>query len=349
MKILIKLSLIGLAAVAQTHAMNNGLGEDQELEQVLALSLETYEHDEERRILTEVLAASERDYKLEQERRDIEAKKKKEDPKQALNESLFKAFKKRDMDEMCSLLDKGADINARSVHGSTLLLLATLQHKKPVLEFLIQKGADVNASNNQGYTPLMYAAHRTSIDKLQLLVEKGAHINARNNKGETALSIACRNYYNPHFIEYLTSQGADINTQDNNGRSALMETVYTHPDSFKMLLAHNPDLMLRDNSGHTIFTIIQRRISDNGKRLSTPSECMQLLIEHVKKIEAENRNKIAQIMLPIVSPTTNNSLAQLVMDYYGNADYPLADKIAIPFTPKTKNAEPSEFIKPNKE
>ncbi len=54
---------------------------------------------------------------------------------------------------------------------------------------LIERGADVNAKSN-GMTPAMYAAKYNRTEILKLLISKGANLKARSDKKMTAMKYA---------------------------------------------------------------------------------------------------------------------------------------------------------------
>jgi ankyrin repeat protein len=55
---------------------------------------------------------------------------------------------------------------------------------------LIERGANVNAKDEEGATPLMIAAGMGRVEMVKLLLSKGADVNARDNSGVTALGWA---------------------------------------------------------------------------------------------------------------------------------------------------------------
>jgi quinoprotein dehydrogenase-associated probable ABC transporter substrate-binding protein len=59
-----------------------------------------------------------------------------------------------------------------------------------IAQELIEKGADVNAKSKEGVTPLMVAAANNNPPMIGLLIEAGADINAKNNQGKTAKDVA---------------------------------------------------------------------------------------------------------------------------------------------------------------
>ena len=95
------------------------------------------------------------------------------------------------------LIDKGADVNAKTDDGMTALIVAAENGQADVAKLLIDKGADINVKNpetdslnNLGFTPLMYAAFWGRMDIVKLLLDKGADLNAKDFKGNTAEKLA---------------------------------------------------------------------------------------------------------------------------------------------------------------
>ncbi len=55
------------------------------------------------------------------------------------------------------LIHKGLDINAKTKHGITALMLAAWRGKLKATEHLVDNGADINAKDNQYCAALWYA------------------------------------------------------------------------------------------------------------------------------------------------------------------------------------------------
>jgi ankyrin repeat protein len=62
-----------------------------------------------------------------------------------------------DLPAMQKLLDAGADINARSVWGSTALMYAVKTERPEVVQLLLSRGANVNLKDKYGGTALASA------------------------------------------------------------------------------------------------------------------------------------------------------------------------------------------------
>jgi excisionase family DNA binding protein len=119
-----------------------------------------------------------------------------------------------------SLIDSGADVNARSSDGWTPLMLATIKGHTEMVEALLKNGADSNARNRKGWTALMFAVSMSDADTIRILLRAGANINARDKEGKTALmQAACEN--NRESLKILIEEGADLNLEDHSGERAL--------------------------------------------------------------------------------------------------------------------------------
>jgi ankyrin repeat protein len=150
------------------------------------------------------------------------------------------------------LLDKGADVNARTREvppsrrwlyalndswvdytGQTPLLRAALSGDTTTMRLLVQRGADPNLATLAGTTPLMAAAGvgwavaqtytespQASLDAVLFCLELGADVNAANSMGLTALLGAVNRGRND-IIELLVKRGARLDIKDKEGRTPL--------------------------------------------------------------------------------------------------------------------------------
>src|SRR5262245_41798544 len=75
-----------------------------------------------------------------------------------------------------TLLDRGADVNAKDRNGRAALMLVANSDKLPVeaVKILLDRGADVNAKTPEGETALDFAKRRGSTPVTDLLVKAGA-------------------------------------------------------------------------------------------------------------------------------------------------------------------------------
>jgi ankyrin repeat protein len=125
--------------------------------------------------------------------------------------SLHQAAKDGDLEQVKSLIDKGADINAKDEKGQTPLHFAARHGYREVAKLLIAQGADVNASMTDApWTPLLDAACTGQTQVVKLLLQHGAKVDAGDALGYTPLVYALWSK-DEEGIKALISAGADIN------------------------------------------------------------------------------------------------------------------------------------------
>lgn len=130
-----------------------------------------------------------------------------------------------------SLIEAGADPNARDRTGKTALHYATkLREAASILPLLVRAGGDVNARSDdpEAITPL-FCAVENYIESpkaeeaglvVRVLVRLGADINATDSKGATVLAIAAA-HNKPELIKLLVELGGDPARRMTNGRTPL--------------------------------------------------------------------------------------------------------------------------------
>jgi ankyrin repeat protein len=107
------------------------------------------------------------------------------------------------------LLDKGCDpdIRSESEHtghkGGTALLEAAFWGRPRIAKFLVERGANVNAKSERGRVPLHEAARMNQMEIAQFLLKHGATVNATDDHGETPLDWAKA----PEMIDLLGKSG----------------------------------------------------------------------------------------------------------------------------------------------
>ena len=88
------------------------------------------------------------------------------------------------------LIRAGIDVHGVNHLKVAPLMLAAGNCKNETLGMLLERKADIQARSLDGSTALMYASVAGQSDNVRRLLAAGAYVNARTNKGETALSMA---------------------------------------------------------------------------------------------------------------------------------------------------------------
>ena len=130
---------------------------------------------------------------------------------------LHIAAYKNNADITLLLLEHGADVNAKSNYGKTVLHGAG---SAEVAEILLKHSADVNAKNKLGLTPLHYTG---SAEVAETLLQHGADVNAKTNYGSTPLHTV----RSAEIAEILLQHGAEVNAENNFGWTPLRDVRST--------------------------------------------------------------------------------------------------------------------------
>ena len=78
------------------------------------------------------------------------------------------------LEEIRSLLDRGANINAVDAGKWTPLHHASVNGHHQCVELLLDRGANINAVDKYNYTPLHYASVNGHHQCIELLIDRGA-------------------------------------------------------------------------------------------------------------------------------------------------------------------------------
>jgi ankyrin repeat protein len=103
------------------------------------------------------------------------------------------ATKQGDLEKVRSLLEEGADINAKDQHGQTALMNAAHAGQVELVRLLIENGADLNVTAKHNLSALMLSLITHHVEVARLLIEAGADVNIRGSKnfyGTSALFLA---------------------------------------------------------------------------------------------------------------------------------------------------------------
>jgi ankyrin repeat protein len=172
---------------------------------------------------------------------------------------LVDAMKNKDIQQVRSLLTKGADVNVRSEDGSTALLWAAHWNDLQAAELLIRAGAVANVANDLRMTPLSRACTNGSAQLVDVLLRAGADPNTPIATGETPL-MTCARAGAADAVRTLLVRGADVNTKEpTQNQTALMwAAAEQHPKVLQTLIEARADLQAHTKLGFTALHFAAR-------------------------------------------------------------------------------------------
>ena len=151
------------------------------------------------------------------------------------------AAQRGDVDQIRSLLIKGADPNARDIQGKSSLLYCA--NNTQCLSLLLQAGADPNQVDCLGHTKLNRLIHDTDDTSCaEILLTWGADLNLQRNNTPTIIVAVerCR----PRTLKWLLDHDVELETRNSVGATALLSflsvTEDDGPDMLGMLLEEAP-------------------------------------------------------------------------------------------------------------
>ena len=125
------------------------------------------------------------------------------------------------------LIAKGADVNAKTQDGRTVLMAAVEGGSLEGVRLLIDNGARPEIETENGYTFLMAAAKSRSLALMEYFIAQGIPVNAQTtHTGQTALSMAIQNH-DFAMVKGLIAHGASPYYVTLVGHNALMEAALT--------------------------------------------------------------------------------------------------------------------------
>jgi ankyrin repeat protein len=144
-----------------------------------------------------------------------------------LNDQLIKAAWDNDLRRARTLIEQGADVNAKDNTVQSAYLIATSEGYLELLNLTLKHGGDVDSKDSFHGTGLIRAADRGHADIAGRLVQADIKINHINNLGWTALHEAIilgdgsRRYVDT--VRVLTAAGADVRLRSQRDQIAPLQ------------------------------------------------------------------------------------------------------------------------------
>jgi uncharacterized protein len=166
----------------------------------------------------------------------------------AADSPVADAAARGDLAAVRALVEKGSDVNAVRVDGTTALHAAVHADRIDIADLLLRAKAKADAADRYGITPLFLASQNGNAEMIRRLLDAGLDPNATDPGGETALMTATRTGA-PAAMRLLIERGANVDAKEPEfGQTALMIAVREdHEAAVEVLLAAgaSPDTQTR--------------------------------------------------------------------------------------------------------
>ena len=173
--------------------------------------------------------------------------------------ALITASSRGDVDEVKSLLERGADVHARDgTGGTTPLIAAAYENNVEVARVLIEAGADVNVKDETQQSAYLISTSEVGDDPrlLDLTLANGADVRSLDSYNGTGLIRAAERGY-VRIIQRLLETDIDVDHVNNLGWTALLEAIIlgdcgqNHTEVVRLLVEAGADVNLADSAGVT--------------------------------------------------------------------------------------------------
>jgi ankyrin repeat protein len=172
--------------------------------------------------------------------------------------TLADAVEHRDKALVRTLVEKGGDVNAAQIDGTTALHWAAYHDDVETAALLLRSGANVNATNRYGVPPIALACRNGNAAVVKLLLDAGADANATVKGDETVLMMAARSG-SIEAVKALLVRGAKHDARERRGQTALMwAAAEGHADIVRALLEAGAEVKVTLDSGFTPFLFAVR-------------------------------------------------------------------------------------------
>ena len=166
-------------------------------------------------------------------------------------------------------LDAGADLMERDEElATTALHWAAGKGRTLIIQTLIDKGADLMARSDIGWTPLHFAAVSRNLVAIQPLLAAGANVMTRDDAGMTPLHFAAYNSH-PEIIQALLYAGTNVMMRDVNGWTPLhaaASCLQCQTGVIEKLLSAGADPKAKGKEGRTPWDFAQENENLKGTK-----------------------------------------------------------------------------------
>ena len=181
-----------------------------------------------------------------------------------------------------ALLKAGADPDAVSDDGDTMLVIALVDDNVDIISSLLKANVDVNNSGSNFDPPLCLAVDGGNEAIVSMLLRAGAKVDIRDSYGQTPLFLAV-NQHSSSMVTLLLAAGADPNIVRDSGATMLAYAA-CHGDAeiVRQLLKYKADVNLPVLTKNPDSNITVKVAVMEYARLGGSEELILLLEQHIQ-------------------------------------------------------------------
>ena len=206
--------------------------------------------------------------------------------------ALMIASLKGNVDAITILLNAGADLSISDVYGKTSIhMVKPGSCSKDALQTIVDRGADVNAKSIENVTALMIACKKGNMSATNVLLHAGADPNIADSlHSATSLHYAIAGGCSREVLQKIIDHGADVDAARSDGTTALLLACYVaHKESVNVLLRAEADSTFADADGNTCLHNTLHGEYDQG--------ILQMVIDYGVPVNATNKKHQTAYML----------------------------------------------------
>ncbi len=146
-------------------------------------------------------------------------------------EDLSLAIRQGNLAAVRAIVEKNpALVTSADNAGFTPLHIAATAGRVDIVEYLLDRGADIEARTAGGQTPLFQTVPLVSQKAFVYLLERGANLNARDNEGKTILQFAL-SWQRPSMVDLILGRGFAVDGRDAAAEEMLEQAANAGIDS----------------------------------------------------------------------------------------------------------------------
>ena len=195
------------------------------------------------------------------------------------------------------LLDNGANAKLEIEGGESALHIMSRgkydseEHRVGIVRLLLERGADVSARSKNGFTPLHSAVLNGRLEVARVLLDRDADAKLETKEGETALHIVSRGEYDSEehrlgIARLLLEHGVDVHALNKYLSTPLHQAAFGGRLEITQLLLDcgaNPNV--ENKQGRTPLHLVSR-----SKQTSHGVGIARLLLERGVDVDAQEKN-----------------------------------------------------------